>query len=532
MLRFNKRYGQHGIQAFVAHETNSWQQGYLSAGKTTLIEEGIPEFNNAVNTQTSYSYVNDYALESYFGNLNYDFDNKYLLSATVRRDGSSRFVKDDLKWGTFWSVGAGWVVSREEFLKGSSFLPFLKLKASYGLTGDQAGVGYYPGYNVYNTGSLNGEISTSYSRVGYPDLTWETAKQFQVGAEFALFKNRVIEGSIDYYVKTTDDLIFDKRVAPSLGYAITKVNDGELVNKGLEFNLTGHLVKSKDFFLDLSLNGEILDNELKRMPFDDSTGKPKLLDLSESGFGRSEGRSIYDFYMREWAGVNSATGAAQWTIHYVDRNGDGIYNTGDTAIGSLTEYMALNPDAQVSTGVTENYALATQKYLDKSAIPDIQGGINLFTGYKGLTLSVQMLYRVGGYAYDSAYAGLMHNGKVGGNNWSTDIYNRWQKPGDVTDTPRLSNYRTGDTNYNSQSSRFLTKADYFSINNVRLGYDFPTNLIKNTGLSAVNVFVSGDNLWLFSERKGFNPMVTEIGNTSTYSYSPLSTFTLGLRVNF
>jgi len=532
MLRFNKRFGQHGVQAFVAHETNSWQQNYLSANKTTLIEDGVPEFNNAVNNQASYSYVNNFTLESYFANLNYDFDNKYLLSATVRRDGSSRFVKDDLKWGTFWSVGAGWVVSREDFLKDSSILPFLKLKASYGLTGDQAGVGYYPGYNVYNPGNLNGEVATPYNRVGYPDLTWETSKQFQVGAEFALFKNRAIEASVDYYIKTTQDLIFDSRVAPSLGYAIEKVNDGELDNRGIEFNVTAHLVKSKDFFLDLSVNGEWTTNELKKMPIDKSTGNQKLLDLSESGFGRAVGHSIYDFYMREWAGVNSQTGAAQWTVHYVDNNGDGVFNTGDTNISSLTEYMAQNPNANISTGVTETYAQATQKFVGKSAIPDLQGGVNLFTGYKGLTLSVQMLYRLGGYAYDGTYAGLMANGKVGNNNWHQDINNRWQNPGDVTDTPRLSNNRTGDNTYSSQSTRFLTKADYFSINNVRLGYDFPSQLIKNTGLTAVNVFVSGDNLWLFSERKGFNPMVTETGNTSTYSYSPLSTFTLGLRVNF
>lgn len=531
LLRFNKRFGDHGVQAFVAHETNNWQQQYLSAYKTTIITDGVPELNNGVNTQPSNSYTLDYSLESFFGQLSYDFDNKYLVSATVRRDGSSRFINPDLKWGTFWSVGAGWVASREEFLKGSEFLSYLKLKASYGLTGDQAGVGYYPGFSVYDVGNLNGEIATIYNRIGYPNLTWETSKQFQVGTEFALFKNR-IEAQVDYYIKNTDDLIFDKRVAPSLGYAIEKVNDGQLVNKGLEFNVVGHIIKNKNFYLDLSINGEMLTNELKRMPIDNSTGQPKLLDLSESGFGRSEGHSIYDFYMREWAGVNPLTGAAQWTVHYIDRNGDGVFNSGDTAINSLTEYMAQNPDAQVSQGVTEVYGNATQKYIGKSVMPDLRGGINLSAGYKGLNLSVQLLYSLGGYAYDYTYAGLMGNGKVGNNNWHQDMLNRWQESGDITDTPRLTNNRAGDVNYSSLSSRFLTKTDYLSINNVRLGYDFPKQLIQNTGLSSLNVFVSGDNLWLFSKRKGFNPMVSETGSTSTYAYSPLSTFTLGLRVNF
>ncbi|MGV0922266.1 SusC/RagA family TonB-linked outer membrane protein [Empedobacter tilapiae] len=535
MLRFNKRFGNHGVQAFVAHEYNSWSRDYIYAGKTGLFEDGGMDLNNGVITQPSSSYRYDYTLESFFGQLSYDYNNKYLFSATVRRDGTSRFLKD--KWGTFWSVGAGWVASREEFLKGSEILPFLKFKASYGLTGDQALGGdvngsYYPGYNAYQGGEFYGDGAAYLTGIGYPDLTWETAKQFQVGAEFALFKGKVIEATVDYYTKKTQDLIFDSRIAPSVGYTVWKMNSGELENKGIEFNVIAHVAKSKDFFLDFSVNGEILSNKLTEMPIDLATGERKVLDLSAAGFGRAKGHSIYDFYMREWAGVNSQTGAAQWVVHYVDKNGDGVFNTGDQAVTNLFDYMSKNPDAALSQGLTENYAQATQKFVGKSAIPDIRGGMNLSTGYKGFTLSVQMLYSLGGYAYDNVYAGLMRNGKVGGNNWHEDMYNRWQKPGDVTDVPRLSNNRAGDNQYNSMSTRFLTKTDYLSINNVRLGYDFPQQLLNRTGLSALNVFVSGDNLWLFSERKGFNPMVTETGNNSTYSYAPLSTFTLGLRVSF
>ena len=538
MLRFNKRFGNHGVQAFVAHEFNSWQRNYLSGGKTTVITEGIPEFNNAVNTQPSSSYVWDYTLESYFGQLTYDYNNKYLLSATVRRDGSSRFG-NDLKWGTFWSVGAGWVVSREEFLKGSEVLPFLKFKASYGLTGDQAlfnagadaGYAYYPGFSVYDVENLNGEVATSYNRVGYPNLSWETAKQFQVGAEFALFKGKVIEATVDYYSKKTEDLIFDSTTAPSLGGLVNKINSGVLVNRGLEFNVIAHIAKTKDFYMDFSINGEFLNNELTEMPLDPATGEGKIIDIS-GAYGRAVGHSVYDFYMREWAGVNSQTGAAQWIVNYIDVNNDGKFGAGDQSIGSLYDYMSKNPDAKVSQDVTENYAQATQKFVGKSAIPDIRGGMNLTTGYKGFNLSVQLLYSLGGYAYDNVYAGLMRNGKVGGNNWHEDMLNRWQKPGDITDVPRLSNNRTGDTQYNSTSTRFLTKTDYLSINNVRLGYDFPQQFLNKTGLSALSMYVSGDNLWLFSKRDGFNPMVSESGNTNTYAYSPLSTFTLGLRVSF
>ncbi len=171
--------------------------------------------------------------------------------------------------------------------------------------------------------------------------------------------------------------------------------------------------------------------------------------------------------MREWAGVNSQTGAAQWTVHYTDTNGNGQFDSGEQ-ISSLHEYMTANPGAVISEGVTENYAQATQKYLGKSAIPDLRGAFALNAGYKGISLSAQFLYGIGGYSYDGAYAVLMGNGQVGGNNWHTDIFQRWQNPGDITDVPRLSSNRSGDTNYNSRSSRFLTKADYLVLNNVRL----------------------------------------------------------------
>ena len=529
MLRYMNKFGSHGVQAFVAHETTDWKYNYLSASKYGLVIPDGGEFNNAINQNPAYSYLYNYALESYFGQLMYDYDNKYLLQGSIRRDGSSRFLND--KWDTFYSIGLGWVVNKEDFLKDSKIFSELKLRTSYGTVGEQSGVGYYPGYNVYNPGNFMNLPAAAFDRIGYPDLTWEKSKQFDAGVEFSLMKNRIIEGSVDYFYKSSNNSIFDKRLAPSTGNAIMKVNDGTLVNQGLEFTLTGHIVNKEDFYFDISLNGEMLKNELTRMPFDEVTGKDKILDTSEAGFGRAAGHSLYDFYMREWAGVNPDTGAARWTVNYLDNNNNGKFDSGEQ-ISSLYDFMANNPDAKVSTSTTEVYSEATQKFVGKSAIPDIRGAFTLNAGYKAFSVSAQFLYGIGGYSYDGAYATLMGNGTVGSNNWSVDILQRWQKAGDITNVPRLTSNRTGDTNYNSRSTRFLTKADYLVLNNVRVAYTLPNKDAQQIGLTGLTLSLTGDNLWIQTKRNGFNPTTSETGGSSTYTYSPLSTITFGVKANF
>jgi hypothetical protein len=173
--------------------------------------------------------------------------------------------------------------------------------------------------------------------------------------------------------------------------------------------------------------------------------------------------------------------------------------------------MANNPDAKVSTSTTEVYSEATQKFVGKSAIPDIRGAFTLNAGYKAFSVSAQFLYGIGGYSYDGAYATLMGNGTVGSNNWSVDILQRWQKAGDITNVPRLTSNRTGDTNYNSRSTRFLTKADYLVLNNVRVTYTLPNKYTQQIGLTGLTLSLTGDNLWIQTKRNGFNPTTSETG---------------------
>lgn len=528
LLRFNKRFNDHGLEVLAAHESADWSLMTEQNFKYGLVSNDALDLNNAVVQTPTAGFTEDYKIESYFGQLNYDFNNTYLLSASFRRDGSSRFVND--KWGNFGSVGLGWVMSNENFMKDFSWLNHLKVKASYGVMGEQAGIGYYSGYDLFSMDNLNDRPAISFNTKGNANLTWETSKMFQAGLEFRLFQN-ILSGAVDYYVKNTDNLLFEKRVGPSLGYAILNVNDGRLRNQGLEFELTGNIIQKKEYYLTLGVNGEILKNKLIAMPIDDVTGKQKPLDI-QGNYGYGVGHSIFDFYMREFAGVDPADGRATWSVYYNDINNNNIFDTGDESIASLTAYEVENPDkvAGLKKGTTKTYASATQFYIGKNAIPKVRGAVNLSAGYKGLELAVQMLYSIGGYAYDGAYAQLMSNGQVGNNNWHADILRRWQNPNDVTDVPRLTNNR--DANVASVQSRYITKATYWNLNNIRLGYSLPKSIINKMQVESASIWVSGDNLWLKTERDGFNPSTSENGASNTYRYYPMSTLSVGMRVRF
>ncbi|NHN25373.1 SusC/RagA family TonB-linked outer membrane protein [Flavobacterium jejuense] len=530
LLRYNKELGNHNFEVFVAHESNDFKLTNFTASKQKAVLYDTFDLNQyIINSGQPGSYTDRASLESYFSQFNYNFKKKYYFTASIRRDGSSRFKND--KWGTFGSVGASWILSNESFLENVSFVNFLKIKSSYGVIGDQEGSGLWPGYDTFDVGNLNDEYSVSIRGNGNADLTWETSKIFQVGLESTFFN--FLDVNVDYYVKNIDNLIFQRRTAPSTGIALITVNDGQLRNSGLEFDVLAHIMKPKnpgDFTLDFGINGEILTNKITEMPLDPATGSPKILDTSNAPYGWSNGSSVYDFYMPEWAGVDSSTGTALWYMNFDDVNNDGVFNTGDAIVRNLTDYTSQNPNSVIGTTVTSNYADATNKFVGKSAIPDVRGAFRLSAKYKNFDLSTQFTYSLGGYAYDFTYAGLMGNGQIGSNNWHEDIRDRWQKPGDITDIPRISN--AADANVNARSTRFLTKADYIGLNNVRLGYTLPSKFADILQLSKLNFYVTGDNLMFLSHRKGFNPSTSQNGSSNTYRYSPLSNFTLGVKLEF
>jgi len=523
-LRYNKSFNDMNLSAFLSHVASAYEYNYLEAERSKLVTPFGTDIANGVINNPSDGYTDNERTESYIANVTTDFKNKYFLNATFNRDASSRFKNN--KWGDFYSVGAAWVLTQEDFMSGVDFVDFLKVKASYGVLGNSGGVGFYPGYNLYSVNNLNDNISLAFATKGNPDLTWESSNQFNVGVEFEL--GGFLEGSIEAYSKSTTDMFFDRRVGPSVGYALIKVNDGELLNAGLEFDLDFSVVKNEKFTFNIAVNGESFRNELLAMPIDPATGEQQKLD-QDGSFARTVGRSLYDWYMPVYAGVNAATGAAQWERNFDDKNSNGVFDDGDATITSLTSYLNDNPSANVAQELTEVYAEATDKFIDKTAIPDLRGAIRLNAQFGDFSLSTLLNYQLGGWAYDSAYANLMDNDYNGTNNFHVDIRDRWKAPGDVTNIPRQ------DARYqiqqNATSTRFLTKADYLALNNIRIGYSVPKSFASKIGLKKADVFVTGDNLWLMSERQGFNPSTSITGGTSIYTYNPLSTIVLGVNLN-
>jgi TonB-linked SusC/RagA family outer membrane protein len=528
LLEYKKDFGDHNLSFLLAHETNQSAAEFSAVSKEKVVNlaNGLTSLDNyIIGPNPPSGNTTEFSLESYFGQFNYGYADKYFFSASLRRDGSSRFANN--KWGTFGSIGGSWVLSKENFLKDSKTINFLKLKTSYGLIGDQAGVSIFSGQNTYSINNLGGNISLGVNPIQDANLTWETSKVFQVGTEFSLFNNK-IDGAIDYYIKNTEDLIFDRRIGPSIGDALITTNDGVLRNSGLEFDFTAHLVKKDNFSLDFSVNGEMLNNELITMPIEPSTGLPKILDQN-GAYGRAEGRSIFDFYLREWAGVNPDNGNALWNLYYHDANGNGALDT-DEAIGSLHTYQNENPGNAISKTTTEIYSESTEKFIDKSAIPDVRGAFRLNARIHDFDISTQFVYSLGGHSYDNRYAGLMSNSQVGNTNYSIDMRNSWKAPGDITNVPRIQNGLNPQVN--SLSSRFVTSTDHLALNNVKIGYTLPKKYLGEIGLSKLNVWIAGDNLFLMSARNGFDPRLGETGNNSVYNYSLLSTITLGIRVKF
>lgn len=526
-LRYTKSFGDLNLSAFVSHVATEYEFNYLFASRSNLVTSFGTDISNGVVNNPSDGFTRNEKTESYIANVTLDFENKYYLNGTFNRDASSRFVNE--KWGNFYAIGGAWIMSKEDFLQSADAIDFLKLKASYGVIGnsdtDGSYGGLYPGYNIYSINNLNNNISLAFAVRGNADLTWESSNQFNTGLEFELFN--FVDASVEYYRKTTTDMFFTRNVGPSNGFATIQVNDGEMLNSGVEFDLDFKVVNTPKFRLNVGINGQLLNNELVALPIDPTTGEEQRFD-QEGSYGRTAGRSLYDWYMPVYAGVNSDNGAAQWERYFDDVDNNGEYGSGDVIITSLTGYQNDNPDATIVQDITEVYAEAADRFVDKTAIPDISGAFRLNASYGGFTLSALFNYSLGGYSYDGAYANLMDNDYAGTNNFSTDIRNRWMAPGDVTDIPRQD--ARFQIQQSATSTRFLTKSDFLALNNIRLGFDMPTTFVERMGLKNLNLFVTGDNLALWSQRTGFNPSTSVTGNSSIYTYSPLSTIVFGVNL--
>ncbi|MBO4841631.1 MAG: TonB-dependent receptor [Bacteroidaceae bacterium] len=500
LLTWNRTFDKHSFDVLAGHEYYAYNYRLLEGERSGLVD-GIYELRPGASLQGADSYSQDYRIDSWLSRLNYNFDNKYYFSASVRSDASSRFYFKNHR-GTFWSVGANWRISKEKFLENVEWLDNLSYKISYGQQGND-NILDSDGNSVYylwqglssvaypNANSAGALLST----LENTDLTWEKNGNFNTGFE-ASFLDRRIRVSAEYYRRKTTDMLLNYPMAVSTGFNGYDANVGNMLNQGFEFEITGSPIRTKDFQWDVTWMGSTISNKVTKL----TAESPEILTGS---YIIKEGLPLNTFYLRKSAGVDPATGKELWWIYDKDEDGNII-----------------------NERISDDYSKASScRYEMGSRIPKLYGSLGTDLSWKGLNLSILTTYSIGGKILDGNYYSSMNLTYLSGT-WNQNVLRRWQQPGDVTDVPRMA--IKGDTYV---TDRYLVSASYFAIKNITLSYNLPKKWVNKASLNNVKVYGSCDNVALFSHLDGMDPQYNFSGGTN-YSYSPNRTMTFGLEVNF
>ena len=449
--------------------------------------------DNFVDTATAN--IQNAGLFSVFGYADYDYDKKYGLSATVRRDASYRFA-DSNKWGTFWSVAGRWNISNEDFMNDVSWVNSLKIRGSFGRSGNQRIVdsgGTFAPFggadltrDLFVTGSQYGGVNgITFAQIGNNALKWETVVSSNIGIDFSLFDR--LRGSFDVYKRNTEDLFFPTPISPALNGAQTSIsaNVGELQNSGFDLELKYDLFKAKkqgDFAMTVGFVTNFNEQEIVDLP---GGGNP---------LGLRVGGVISEIYAAPFVGVNPA-------------NGNLLFEDID---GNITEDLGVND--QRATGL--------------NAYPDYQGSFGFDAEWKNFFVTTQFNYAVGVDRYDFDYSGFLDPTAIGQFRHSRDILAAWQQPGDITNIPSLTATNLDDE---SLSDRHLRSADYLRLRFMQVGYNVPKSLTDKVGFSYVRAFISGENLITWSPWKGLD---AEGSGSAQAGYPTPKTFSIGLEFGF
>lgn len=438
------------------------------------------------------------AFLSYFARANLKISDRFLLSVSGRIDGSSVFGADK-RYGVFPAVSGGWIISDESFLRESKSISFLKLRASWGLTGNAEGFGNFASRGLWGGSSYNGSGALVPTQMANPDLRWEKSNQVDIGLDFGFFNNR-LSGEIDFYNRKTEDLIYAVPVPGNTGFTNKTVNIGAMQNRGIEFVLNSDNVVSQTFKWSSSLNLAFNNNKILKLD-----GNQTIIPGNDGRYMNSliVGESIGIFYGPKFAGADP-------------ENGDALYYLAD---GKST---------------TNDYDLAAS-FIVGNPNPKVNGGFsNTFSAY-GFDLSI-LLQGVFGYQITNGAGGFMSASFAWFDNQTTDQLERWQKPGDISQVPQL---RLGYDNGTSSSSRYVYDGDYVRLKNVTLGYNLPKSLISRWKIQNVRIYLTGVNLLTFTKYPGWDPEVNadyRVSNRNQggdfYSAPQIKNFSFGLNLGF
>ena len=503
LLNWKRSFGSNNLEVMLGHESYRYKYYYLYASKSNVFDPTNTELAGAITENGSDSYVTDYNTEGYFARLQYDFAEKYFLSGSYRRDASSRFHPDN-RWGNFWSAGAAWIISKEDFFD-VDWVDMLKVKASYGSQGND-NIGNYLYVNTYTIVNAGGSPAANPSTMGNKDITWETNGNFNAGFDFELFKGR-LSGTVEYFFRKTSDMLFSFPLPPSFGYTSYYANVGDMTNQGIEAEFNATAIKTNDFTWDINLNLTHYKNKISYLPEERKTmvvdGVPGY---SSGNYYYGEGEPLFTYRIKKYAGV-AEDGQALYYKSVKDENGN--------VIGQET---------------TTKYDDADY-YLCGSALPDVYGGFGTSFSYKGFDLSADFTYQIGGLVYDSDYASLMSppTASSKGTNFHADLLNAWTPENTSSNIPR---FQFGDNYATASSDRFLTKASYLSLQNINFGYTLPANVTRNVGIEKVRVYLTADNVWVWSKRQGLDPRQSISGSVTNSYYAPMRTISGGITLTF
>jgi TonB-linked SusC/RagA family outer membrane protein len=527
----------HNLDAFVGHSSDYYAGTVFYGQKSQLYNPNDMELSNASVLGDLTSGSSKEMRDSYMGQVRYNYNEKYFFEINGNLDASSKYLRGH-RWGKFGSVAASWIITRERFMNDvKSWLTNLKIKASYGAAGND-NLGQFNYTDLYALSVVDQKPSLVWSRKGVEDLTWESSTTLNVGIEAYIKRDR-LKLEVEYYNKRVHSMLFPHPVAPSLGYLSVYANDGKIANNGIDWMITSKIIKSRNVELDFRLNGNFNRTMMLALPHEPRFGETRMQIMTGS---YAVGHSLDEWYLPQYAGVNQETGEAQWLQYYDANTSDPNANSDyivdvykylheDTKDGSL-----LHPNADIKTKTTTNYNQAGYTFTGKRGNPTVYGGFGFDLTAYGFELSATFNYQLGGYGYDAVYAQLMGDGQFGEFAWHKDMLKAWNPLTEYynTDVPRLTGGNSEYAEYvNYGSDRFLTSNSALQISNVKLAYSFPKKWIKKALLNSLSIWVSGDNLYAFTARKGYFPFAYSYsGGSDRSQYLPLTTFLGGIKLQF
>ena len=508
LVSYATSFGDNNFDILLGHEYYDYRLNYLGASKSKMFSQDNHELDGAViDGQAATSYKRRRNNEGYFGRLQYNFDERIFGSASLRRDASSRF-HPDYRWGTFWSVGGAWLINKESWFY-APWVQELKIKASVGSQGND-NIGDFRYTDVFDIINSDNKVGTAFYSKGTKDITWETNTNFNIGAEFQLW-NRVT-GSIEYYRRKTSDMLFSFSVAPSLGYSSYFDNVGNMVNSGVEMDFNVNIFNTRNFTWDVNLNISTLKNRLTMLDPDKQISTEYAADgkgykgYSSGNFFIAEDLPMFTWRMKEYAGVNE-DGESLWYRNTKDEEGN--------VTGRET---------------TKTYADADYYITEETSIPKVYGGFGTKLKVYGVDFGINFTYQIGGKQYDGTYAYFMSSPSgSAGSNYHKDLLNAWTPENTGSNIPR---FQLNDQYSAAASTRFLTNASFLNIQNINVGYTLPSRWTKKMAISSLRLYMSAENVFYWSKRKGFDPRQSYNETTNATYYSPMRTISGGVTFEF